>query len=93
MLDKEEIRSAIDGAIVEVVKASGAAKKSTSESLFVEPQMQLDKDFGLDSLDIMELVNALENRFDIEVSDDIFDTVNTVGELYKYVSITLAQKS
>jgi acyl carrier protein len=93
MLDEEEIRSAIDDAILEVVKASGAAKKSTNKGLLVEPQMQLDKDFGLDSLDILELVNALENRFDIEVSDDIFETVNTVGDLYKYVSITLAQKN
>jgi acyl carrier protein len=93
MLDDEGIRSAIDDAILEVVKASGAAKKATNKGLFVEPQMQLDKDFGLDSLDILELVNALENRFDIEVSDDIFETVNTVGDLYKYVSITLAQKN
>jgi acyl carrier protein len=93
MPDEEEIRSAIDDAILEVVKASGAAKKPTSKGLFVEPQMQLDKDFGLDSLDILELVNALENRFDIEVSDDIFETVDTVGDLYKYISIALAQKS
>jgi acyl carrier protein len=93
MLDEEGIRSAVDDAILEVVKASGAAKTSTGKGLSVEPQMQLDKDFGLDSLDIVELVNALENRFDIEVSDDIFEAVNTVGDLYKYLSMTLAQKS
>lgn len=93
MPDEKEIRSAIDDAILEVVKASGAAKKSASQTLSVSPQMQLDKDFGLDSLDIVELVNALENKFDIEISDDIFETVNTVGDLYKYLSMTLAQKS
>jgi acyl carrier protein len=93
MLDQEEIRSAVDEAILEVTKASGAAKTSAGKGLSVEPQMTLDKDFGLDSLDIVELVNALENRFDIELSDDIFEAVNTVGDLYKYMSMTLTQKS
>jgi acyl carrier protein len=93
MLDQEGIRSAVDEAILDVTKASGAAKTSTSKGLSVEPQMELDKDFGLDSLDIVELVNALETRFDIEISDDIFEAVNTVGDLYKYMSMTLAQKS
>jgi acyl carrier protein len=93
MLDQEGIRSAVDEAILEVTKASGAAKTSAGKGLSVEPQMTLDKDFGLDSLDIVELVNALENRFDIELSDDIFEAVNTVGDLYKYMSMTLTQKS
>ncbi len=93
MLDVQEIRSAVDSVIWEVVKASGAAKDSTGKSPSIEPQMDLNKDFGLDSLDILELVSALETKFDVEMSDDVFEAVDTVDDLYKYMSVTLAKKS
>lgn len=38
-------------------------------------------DLGADSLDIIELVMACEEEFDIEVSDDVTDTVVTVADL------------
>jgi acyl carrier protein len=93
MLDAQEIRSAVDNVILEVVKISGAAKQPTGKGFSIEPQMKLDKDFGLDSLDFVELVSVLETKFDIELSDDVFDAVDTVGDLYKYMSVTLAKKN
>lgn len=91
MLDAEEIRSTVDSLILDVVKVSGA-KDPTGKST-IEPQMELNKDFGLDSLDILELVSTLETKFDVEMSDDVFTSVKTVDDLYKYMSVTLAKKS
>lgn len=93
MLDAQGIKSSVDTVILEVVKASGAAKDSSSKALSIEPEMELNKDFGLDSLDILELVSALETKFDIEMPDNVFEAVNTVGDLYQYMSVTLTQKS
>lgn len=92
MINTQEVRSTVDGIIVEVMKSSGAGRSGSGNCLAVEPQMQL-KDFGLDSLDIVELVSVLETKFDIEVSDDVFEAVKTVDDLYTYMSATLAQKS
>jgi acyl carrier protein len=93
MLNAEEIRSTVDNVILEVVKVSGASKQPAGNGFSIEPQMKLDKDFGLDSLDFVELVSVLETKFDIELSDDVFDAVNTVDDLYKYMSVTLAKKN
>jgi acyl carrier protein len=92
MLDAHEIRSTVDNVILEVVKVSGASKQPSGEGFSIAPDMKLDRDFGLDSLDFVELVSVLETKFDIELSDDVFDAVNTVDDLYKYMSVTLAKK-
>ena len=91
MLDAQEIRSTVDTVIWEIVKVSGAAAHSAGLFSSIEPQMELNKDFGLDSLDILELVSTLETKFEIEMPDDVFQTVNTVDDLYRYMSVTLAK--
>ena len=47
-------------------------------------------DLGADSLDVVELVMALEDAFDIEVADDDVEQIRTIGEVEKYVSARAA---
>jgi acyl carrier protein len=42
-------------------------------------------DLGADSLDIVELVMAMEEEFDIEISDDQAEKIRSVGDAVKYV--------
>ncbi len=48
------------------------------DSKFVE-------DLGADSLDVVELVMALEEKFDIEIPDADAEKIATVGDAIKYV--------
>lgn len=48
------------------------------ESSFVD-------DLGADSLDVVELVMAIESEFEIEVSDEDYDKVGTVGDVVEYI--------
>jgi len=50
----------------------------TMESSFVD-------DLGADSLDIVELVMALEEEFDLEIPDEDAEKIRTVGEAVKYI--------
>lgn len=43
-------------------------------------------DLGADSLDIVELVMAMEEEFDLEISDDQAEKIKTVGDAVKYIS-------
>jgi acyl carrier protein len=43
-------------------------------------------DLGADSLDVVELVMALEDAFDIEVADADVEGIRTVADAAKYVS-------
>jgi acyl carrier protein len=42
-------------------------------------------DLGADSLDIVELVMAMEEEFDIEISDDDAEKIQTIGDAVSYV--------
>lgn len=50
----------------------------TMESSFVD-------DLGADSLDIVELVMALEEAFDLEIPDEEAEKIRTVGEAVGYI--------
>lgn len=42
-------------------------------------------DLGADSLDVVDIVMSLEEEFDIEIPDDEFENVKTVGDIVKYI--------
>ncbi len=50
----------------------------TKEASFVE-------DLGADSLDIVELVMALEEEFGIEIPDEEAEKIRTVGEAITFI--------
>ncbi len=60
------------------------------EQLGVKPedlslQTSLIEDLGADSLDIVELIMALEEEFDIEISDEDAEKISTVGDVVEYI--------
>ena len=42
-------------------------------------------DLGADSLDIVELVMAMEETFDVEIPDDDAEKIQTIGDAVKYL--------
>ncbi len=48
------------------------------ESKFVE-------DLGADSLDVVELVMALEEKFDIEIPDEAAEKITNVSDAIKFI--------
>ena len=51
----------------------------------VKPQASFVDDLGADSLDIVELVMALEEEFNIEISDEDAEKIKTVTDAVKYI--------
>lgn len=42
-------------------------------------------DLGADSLDIVELIMAMEEEFDIEISEEDAENISTVGSAIEYI--------
>jgi acyl carrier protein len=51
----------------------------------VTPEASFADDLGADSLDLVELVMALEETFDIEVAEDELKEIRTVGEAFELI--------
>jgi len=45
--------------------------------------MSLSEELGMDSLDAVELVMCLEDEFGVEIADEDFEHVVTIGDIYK----------
>ncbi len=75
-MNQEDIFEKVKAIIVEQL---GATESSvTLESSFID-------DLGADSLDIVELIMALEEEFDIEIPDADAEKVVTVGDVVDYI--------
>lgn len=60
-------------------KLSINADEITMESTFID-------DLGADSLDIVELIMALEEELEVEIPDEDAEGFKTVGDVVEYIS-------
>jgi acyl carrier protein len=51
----------------------------------IKPEVSFLDDLGADSLDIVELVMAMEEEFDIEIPDDDAEKIQTIGDAFAYI--------
>ena len=76
IMSSEEIFEKVKGVIVEQL---GVAEGNiTMKASFID-------DLGADSLDIVELIMALEEEFDIEIPYSDAEKVVTVGDVVEYI--------
>jgi acyl carrier protein len=71
----------VKAVVVEQLNVS--ADEVKEDSKFVE-------DLGADSLDVVELVMALEEKFDIEIPDDQAEKIATVADAINFIEGTQA---
>lgn len=55
------------------------------------PEARIEQDLGADSLDIIEIVMAVEERFSIAVPDEMAERVSTVGDLFETLADLLGK--
>jgi acyl carrier protein len=67
------------------------------EILGVDPQdVQMDKSFArdlaADSLDLVELIAAVEDRYDVELPEEELERMKVIGDLWKYLEAKSAER-
>ncbi|MDE0105605.1 MAG: acyl carrier protein [Bryobacterales bacterium] len=65
---------------------------SVEESQVV-PEAKFQESLNADSLDIVELIMAFEEGFDIEIPDEQAEGIRTVGDAVGYIAATQDQAS
>jgi acyl carrier protein len=56
------------------------------ESPAIKDSASFYNDLNVDSLDFCELIVDVEKEFNIQIPDDVFDKLKTVGSLVNYVA-------
>lgn len=57
----------------------------------VNEDSEVIDDLGADSLDIVDLVMTLEEKFDTEIPDEDIENLKTVGDIVKYIEDRVAE--
>ncbi len=56
----------------------------------IQPTSALVEDLGADSLDLVELVMAMEEEFEVEIPDDEVEKLKTVQDAVSYIAARAA---
>ena len=76
-MDRDEIFDKVKVVIVDQLNVE--EDDVTEDASFVD-------DLGADSLDIVELVMALEEQFNVSIPDEQAEKIKTVGDAVSYIS-------
>lgn len=81
-----------DASIVEKVKNIIVEELGVQEEQ-VTPEARFTEDLGADSLDVVELVMAIEDEFSITVSDDDTEKLQSVESVINYIEEQLKKQA
>ena len=61
------------------------AEQLNCEESIITPETSFKDDLGADSLDLFELVMALEDEYNVEIPAEELTDLNTVGDVIEYL--------
>ncbi len=71
--------------IFEKVKNLIADQLDVADKESITEASSITDDLGADSLDVVDLVMALEDEFSVEIPEDEVENIKTVGDIVKYI--------
>ncbi|VEU82849.1 acyl carrier protein [Acholeplasma hippikon] len=51
----------------------------------ISPNARLVEDLGADSIDAVELIMKVEDEFNVQISDEVLQSIKTVNDLVAYL--------
>ncbi|SCV64303.1 Acyl carrier protein [Anaplasma phagocytophilum] len=76
----EEIKAQVMESVI------GCLKLNDEQKQILSGTTNLAKDFNLDSLDFVDLIMSLEERFSLEISDEDAQKLETVDDICRYIA-------
>lgn len=82
IIGRPYVTNDVNKRVIDVIRTFNKSKGSKR----IETSYSLSKDLGLDSLDTVELIVALEEEFSMEFPDKEAERMKTVAQLVDYVA-------
>ncbi|MCJ7494136.1 MAG: acyl carrier protein [Deltaproteobacteria bacterium] len=75
------MEKSVERRVIEIIveQLGVSAEEATLEASFID-------DLGADSLDLVELIMAMEEEFGVEISDEDAEKIQTVQDVVNYIN-------
>ncbi|MBQ3915234.1 MAG: acyl carrier protein [Ruminococcus sp.] len=70
--------------ILEKLKEIIAEQLGVEEDV-VTPEANIQDDLGADSLDLVDLIQTIEDEYDLEIPDEAVEEIKTVNDIVNYI--------
>ncbi len=80
-------KSAVESKVIDIITNQLGVERD-----LVTAEAHVVDDLGADSLDVVELVMALEESFDLEIPDEDAEKIRMVKDIFTYLEKALADK-
>ena len=58
----------------------------------VQLDVSFQRDLAADSLDLVELIAAIEDKYDVELSEEELEKMKVIGDLWKFLEQKTAER-
>jgi len=58
----------------------------------VQMDVSFAKDLAADSLDLVELIAAVEDKYDVELPEETLESMKKIGDLWNFLEIKQAER-
>jgi len=83
-MDAREIQHKIAGIIIDELKIEDLTPENFN------PELDLIDEMGIDSMDLATIALVIRDEFDIEIDEDDYPELTTLGRIADYVKVRIA---
>ena len=83
---------ATQATVEEQIKAIVIERLGLEEGVKITGESSLINDLGADSLDLVEVIMALEEQFNIQIPDEDAEDIETLGQAVAYVEAQIIMR-
>jgi acyl carrier protein len=77
----------------DICRINACLRKQFSKADLVLQSHSLRQDYKADNLDFVELAMSLEEEFKVDIDDDVFFNLESIEDLYNFISDLLENTS
>lgn len=77
----------------DICRINACLRKQFSKADLVLHSHSLRQDYKADNLDFVELAMSLEEEFKVDIDDDVFFNLESIEDLYNFISTLLENTS
>jgi acyl carrier protein len=90
-MEKDEVLNILRRIIAKQLNSDDSPSRELIKEEEIRPDNSFRKDLGADSLDVIEILTAVEETFGLSIPDEVLEKIETVGQAVDSIVTAMAK--